>query len=242
MKNFRSTFKSLAHDKGTDSAVILQYAIMRAMSAKTNQDPIEIAGLIIQKSFSPITDINKLNNNQWHRWKAIEIAVNKTQNDIAAGRMTGLLSDIETPFEAAQFNMILDKINEEANLDDFPVEKKYTYIFVRTDLSQEQVCVQSAHATLQLGFELAKTGMNIDVENLNFVVCSATDEDDLVKIEEFFNLFNVHTVPFIEENFTMTAFATYPISERFKNKNFQHFQLLSYHEPRTVAYLDNQEE
>lgn len=241
MKDFRKNYKTLAQSQKLTRAHHLQLALLKALTAKTNTDRNEIAGLIVQSTFTKISNEIKLVNG-YHEWNGLRLAINETLEDLRTlergGTVTGPLNDIETPFELIGFKDILEVISSQVEGDTLPETKYYTYIFVRTDLSQEQQVVQSAHVALELGYIFGAIGVNPN--DLNFVVCSAKDEFELKEFEDFFNMYHVETTSFIEpdQNNTVTAFATFPIKERIKNKYFLDFMLLSYGEPVTVSSLN----
>ena len=245
MKDFRNTFKTLARSKATTRAHHLQFALLKALTAKTNIDRNLIAGLIVQNHFTRITNEIKLMNGL-PQWFGLRQAVTETWEDIhniEAGRsVNSLISDLENAFEINAFKDLLTLIGSQVVEDELPEVKRYAYIFVRTDLTQEQQVVQSNHCALELGAELVLN--EIDPYNLYFVVCSAKDEQELFEFQDFFEMYGVKTTSFMESdlNYSNTAFGTFPITERKKNKYFQNFQLLTYGEPATVASLNKTEE
>jgi hypothetical protein len=233
MKDFRSVMKVLAHSKSDTRAHHLQFAIMRAMAAVTEHDRFELASLIVQSAFSPITQEIKLLNNGNNVWQGLRFAIDETFEAYDSSE-NQLLSCLEGTKEREWFQDILCEIQAYAVADALPPGKEYVYFFVRTDISQEQQVVQNSHVALKLGAELAKH--HIDTDDLYFVVCNAFDEEELYDFEAFFHLYDVPTVRFFEPDLgnSLTAFATFPIPERKKNRYFKQFSLLTYNKENEV--------
>ncbi len=86
---------------------------------------------------------------------------------------------------------------------------KYTYIFVRQDLSLEQQMVQSGHACLLLGTKYP----DIDAQSTNFVLVGVRNEDGLFAVERILKKFEINYVRFIEPDIgdQATAIATIPM-------------------------------
>lgn len=103
----------------------------------------------------------------------------------------------------------------------------YTYIFVRQDLSKEQIAVQAAHATMQMGFQYAlKSERGFDLPNMHargsspsetyFILVGVRNEEALLAVESILSKFDISYERFIEPDIgeQVTAIATYPLNKQ----------------------------
>ena len=100
----------------------------------------------------------------------------------------------------------------------------YCYIFVRDDLSWPQKIVQSSHASL----ELARQGLvPKDIPTPNFVLCKASDEEELLKIAARLDSEGVRHYLFTEPDIEnqSTALITEPVYGD-KRRMFRRYQCL----------------
>ena len=100
----------------------------------------------------------------------------------------------------------------------------YTYIFVRQDLSPEQIAVQSAHVTMQMGYEYARKGEGTDLANIHskgsdpretyFILVGVRNQEALLAVESILTKFDISYERFIEPDIgdQVTAIATYPLN------------------------------
>ena len=94
--------------------------------------------------------------------------------------------------------------------------KQYVYIFTRKDLSPEQIAVQSAHVTLQLGFAAGIDKMAMDPTDTYFSLCGVRNLRGLNGIEIILKKFDIPYEVFFEPDLNggeNTSIATYPIDE-----------------------------
>jgi hypothetical protein len=246
MEDYTKNWVAMANQKQITRAHVLQRCVLRAMGAKTNNNRAEIAISMLSEAFTPSSNYNK-SANGWGMWKAIELAVVETRaalfhtarNPDHVVEMTALVSSLQGVLEVLEFQGILDQIEAVARKEE-PLMKHYVFIFVRTDISQEQQVVQAAHVAMLAGriIETQVKNPRFDFFDLNFVVCGAANETELDEFQEYFDMYGVDTVSFFEPdmNNEQTAFATFPIRKRDKVP-FENFHLLSYGESKLVRDL-----
>jgi hypothetical protein len=88
--------------------------------------------------------------------------------------------------------------------------KTHCYVFVRTDLTPEQICVQAAHAC----FDAGRFYCDKNQHHPNFVLCGVVDESSLLKINQETRQQGIRTRIFLESDLghEFTALATEPVS------------------------------
>lgn len=208
MKDFKAEWKKmLGINKQRSSADMFQYQLLKAQTAKTPASyevRVALAGLLLQRAFTPITNQNKLThgqgaysglkNAQWgSRFKA-----GNTYND--------LRNCLETEEEQALYQRLWEAATKKL---EHKTEEFYTYLFVRKDLSPAQMIVQSNHASIVLGASLKDT----KPAELNLVLCGAHDERHLESIKRHFAENNCEIVEFREPDIgnQLTAIASQPL-------------------------------
>jgi hypothetical protein len=107
------------------------------------------------------------------------------------------------------------------------VRRQYLYIFVRQDMSPEQIVVQTAHATFVAGTRIAKGLTAYNPDYVHFVVLGVQNHRELVNVYDHLNEQGVGKFAFFEGamNDDMTAFATGIITQD-KRYLFRDFELL----------------
>jgi len=91
--------------------------------------------------------------------------------------------------------------------------KKYTYLFTRQDISNEQQLVQTAHVALKLGTRLNK---NVDPDNLYFTCVGVRNLDALKAVIKILDYADLKYELFIEPDLNegeLTAIAVDPVDE-----------------------------
>jgi len=91
--------------------------------------------------------------------------------------------------------------------------KRYVYTFTRQDIFKEYQLVQTAHATLKLGFKL---GEQEDPDNTYFTCVGVRNLEALEAVAEILKKFGFSYEKFFEPDLNggeYTALAVYPIDE-----------------------------
>jgi hypothetical protein len=216
MKDFTPLWKTKAHNKSLTRADFFQRALLRSIKAKTfitYQEKESLAINLIQQAFTPVTKQIKLENGH-SEYSSVLWAAN--ESNLFSKRIDqSLLSSLETEEEEALYNQLLRNVLTKLNQK---TKEQYTYIFIRKDLSREQMIVQSSHVTLLLSTKL--NGQIEQPQELNFVLCGAVNESELKSIKDHFSTNNIETVEFIEPdlNNQLTALASYSIA--FNQRKF----------------------
>lgn len=105
------------------------------------------------------------------------------------------------------------------------INKKYTYVFVRQDLSQEQQAVQACHAT-QCTIGLLTLA---EANKSTLVLLGVQNRDTLKKAWNFIDGQGIKTRLFLEpdKDNEATAFATEPVKEE-QREHFANFKTLRF--------------
>lgn len=244
MKDFRKIFKSISTNKQATAADHVEYFILKAMTAKTNNNRAQIASDMIFDAFNPVTNENKLTNGM-HPYlglqKALlEASVYQTSlSNIKPQQFSTrpLLECIENDMELKLYQNIWNEIYDSYIKEREPLDKDYVFFFVDKTLPLNYQAVQAAHAALVLGTK--ERMKSFDVTKLNFVVCHATKDDLLTHIPFIVthDLENVDYVEFREPDLgnRVTCVATTPIPYSHKGV-FSHYDLMNFD---TVVSIKN---
>lgn len=180
MKDFKKIFKELARAKQATAADHLEYFILKAITAKSNVDKVQIASDMIKEAFLPTTNKNKLDNGQHPNLGLIkamfEAFIYPTTMKELEGKTFAtrpLLDCIENDMELWQYRNIISTIRSKVTEEKEFIDHDYLFFFVRNDIDPGYQAVQAAHAALLLGKELD----GYDLNKLNFVVCGASKLD-----------------------------------------------------------------
>lgn len=94
---------------------------------------------------------------------------------------------------------------------------QYLYLFIRTDLSPEVQAVQAAHATFELGLDLARADYP---EPVNFVLIGINSERELMQIKQELDRDGLKAHMFYEPDYDTgyTALATEPLRGDDRNR------------------------
>lgn len=195
MKDYKQSWKTLAGAELVSASHVVERAILKAMSAKTNGDRVMIALSILLKAFTPIRNSNKLANGR-RPYDSLERAVASVN---ALRGKYGALNDVkffDGDDEAkTQFLSIIGSLSE---LVKNPKARKYAYFVVDRGLSPEQKVVQTAHAAQKFG--AANPSLNPDTTH--YVALEADDFETVVsrfpnaiKFEDFGQITAIVTGP-----------------------------------------------
>ncbi len=237
MKNFDTYWKTLANSKKAKRNHVIQRAVLVAMASKSNVDKIDIVHSILLDAFTPITNKNKLANGRT-RYDSIDgydgggRGSAKFRNPSSKVLDVAYSEILETDAEIDEFNALLDAINVDS------MDKYYTYVFVRQDITPEQVVVQAAHATMVAGAEAYKNRSILPpTSTVNFVVVGVPTEAELWNTAKILKGESISFETFRESdmNHQTTALATHPIRWD-KRANLLDYPLLTFGEkPQPVA-------
>lgn len=206
MQDYKQAWKDRANQKNITSFDIFNLCLMKAIKSKSNIDKTKLAWAILQASFSPVTNKNKLTNGH-DRWAAVAQASWKAKWIKNTDWLLSHLNDLE--FKVYQ--ELAADINKSIWTKAVP-EKQYSFFFVRQDISPEYQLVQNSHVALKLGAALAEDRIKSD--ELYFACIGTENLDSLHQIYEDFMHQGVRTVAFYEPDIKneLTAIATYPIA------------------------------
>lgn len=205
--NYKELWKNLARNKANTKEHTIQYCILRAIFAKS-ENKLEIAKHFLHKAFSPITNQNKLangatpyqalNGGYWGH-KDIE-----HRTLILGQRADEFMSEDDILMYNYIQRNVLDR-------PDIKLMRHYSYFITRQDISPEYQLVQTAHAALELGNKLQPE----QVKNLYFTCCGVDDLFDLEDIERLLKNRQLNYVTFREPDIgnQKTAIGVYPIPE-----------------------------
>ena len=101
----------------------------------------------------------------------------------------------------------------------------WTYIFVRTDLPQEQVLVQACHAAQKAGLVFPHSAQEPD----SLVIIQVKNKEELEKAYEDISNKGIGLIRFEEPDwdYGLTAFASEPIHKEDRSK-FRGYKLLKF--------------
>jgi hypothetical protein len=165
MKDFRKEFKNIVHNNLDTAQDYVSLAIMKAMTAKSNESKTEIALNILETMFTKISNKIKLENGM-SPYAGLKKA---TQFTLQPSVMEECL---ENEWEIEQFFRILTEIRDSLFGEEIE-HAKYVYFFVRDDMTPSYQAVQLAH----MAFEIGSVYTTLEVAGVNFVVCSVNKED-----------------------------------------------------------------
>lgn len=207
MEDFREYFRTLARCKQNTVSDHFQLCLLRAMAQ--DKYPVRQSALhFLNAAFTPITNKNKLDINQFDPFRSMIYAINHPNAEF----LDVALSSEE---EKMIYNRLVKEMWNEVNIS--YDETFYSYILVNREvLSHEQIAVQTGHVMFDLGQELAEEG-NFYPE-LNFVLIGSENEEALLSDIEYINSCGYEYMTFREPdlNNTLTAVASYPVRARKK--------------------------
>lgn len=217
--------KRVAENSNITKEDVLRLCIVKAVRAKSNQKDEVLQGLLL-KSFTPITNKNKLENG-CNAWDAIADAYRIVNHQDAAlypwrkalldqGKMTQEeFNYLTTHFitdclDVHEKEIYFDLLKTLGGMIKTLEDKTYVYIFVRQDISPEQQLVQAAHVTSVLGQAVPKYQ---NMKEQHFVVFGVINEHALIGKIQFLGSKNVNLVWFHEPDNSMgiSAIACLPM-------------------------------
>jgi hypothetical protein len=222
MINFVETFKQIARSKQITSVDIVQYAILRAMRAKTpktREEQVQIASNFITRHFRSVKNKRMLDNGvdpQRAIRSATEIAKRSINIfGVPKKEFFGFDGSPEKAYnEELRYSNIAVALYEQFKIPADLYTRYYVYIFVRQDLSPEYQLVQAAHAAARMGQRTGSNGIDQGkFDELYFSVIGVPDLPAMAKALEDFKQRGIKTYPFIEPDIgnVMTAFASDPV-------------------------------
>lgn len=155
-------WKKLANEKKIQSRDVAAYALIKALYAKSN-DKLEVAKALLYKSFTPITNSNKLANGST-TFSGLGYALYRAY-------WSTLMEEL-TPEEKEQFLSLMGKLQKEEWSD-----ITYAYILVRTNIPKVHQAVQAAHATMLMGQQVPAS--KHDARYQSFCLLDGGDETAL---------------------------------------------------------------
>jgi hypothetical protein len=129
-------WKKLANEKKIKFYDVAAYALIKAIHAKSN-DKLEVARALLYKSFTPITNDNKLINGAF--------AFQGLEWSLEQANWSELVKELDEAGKTV-FESLWQALRKEQWLD-----TTYAYILVRTDIPPVHQAVQAAHATMLMG-------------------------------------------------------------------------------------------
>jgi hypothetical protein len=214
MKNeLIAIWKQLANQRKIQNYDVAAYCIVKAIFAKSNEK-YEVAKALLLKSFTPITNDNKLNNGH-AEWGGLEQAL------IWASRSKlyiELDKDSQKIFASLQNSLVREEWQD----------KTYAYILVRQDLPKIQQVVQAAHVAMVLGQQVPK--FEADARKQHFCILALDDNKDLLKELARANRKKLPIARFFESDIGQyTALAYHPMRKSFaqRKKLFESRKLLT---------------
>lgn len=219
---YKDYWKALANAKAIKHYHVVQYCLIKAVKAKSN-NKVEIANSLIKRAFTPVSNKKKLEHgahpfnglrDALHtcRWRSLrdEVLLNQPVKDI---------------LDEAEYEVYKAFLKD---IDIQSVDKLvpyYTYILVRQDISPEQQLVQASHATLVLGSNLPK---DINPSMVHFVVCGFGGLTELMAMKKYLQDNRIGFNDFIEPDIgdEMTAIATLPVKAYKRDSILRQLPLL----------------
>lgn len=132
----KAQWKKLANEKKIRYYDVAAYALIRAIYSKSN-DKLEVARALLYKSFTPITNSNKLISGAF-AFQGLKWSLNWANH-------SELVKELDEPAKT-EFKSLWKALQKEQWLD-----ITYAYILVRTDIPKVHQAVQAAHAAMLMG-------------------------------------------------------------------------------------------
>ncbi len=222
-EKINNIWKSISGNKLATVEDHLALCIAKATLAKSNNDKKEILFNQIKKTFTPTTNVAKLENG-WHEWKALSLAANTLA--FQGLRKNPLFINFnEMEFEIAVY-LLSDLRNLFSVLGGYDPEDKdsplydptQVFLIVRKNMPPIHQLIQTAHVASVVG----ATGAIPDPMTQHFIVYGAENGDQLMDVSYWLNSVNVEVNHFYDnvENtgFSVTAIATGPIRKSYAER------------------------
>lgn len=216
MKDYKSIWKTLANNKQNNKHYHIQYCILKAMTAKTNTDKIILAAILLEKAFSPISNLKKLVNGR-KKWDMLHHKLPDWIGEHLIILGIRAKDFFENDEELKQFIEIWNATAKENNL----IDRKYVYFFVDKTIPIVQYIVQTAHVAYVAGHQLS----TVDPYHTHFVIFETEDiKNDVTFL--FKNNIKFRTFNEPDLGNKITAIVTEPLEIK-KKLLFQDFKLLT---------------
>lgn len=216
-------WKALANFKVATVEDTLVLCIVKAALAKSNNDKAEIMFNQIKKSFTPVSNTNKLLNG-WHEWKAVSLVANTlSPTRLRKSPLTVNLNPIEFDIVVELAIKLREQFNFFGNYDssnkDSPLyDPTQVFFVVNKELEPIQQLIQVAHVASIIG----QSEQNNDFYNQHFVVYGANSAKELNDHYEWLYSCGVSTHWFTDQDVTgndsITAIATVPLRKSFAER------------------------
>ena len=209
--------------------------LVKAALVKSNNDKTEIMFNLVKKSFTPVTNQNKIDNG-WHQWKAVSLICNcLSPTYLKRSVLTQNLNSMELDIVIELSYQLRTQFYDVGEYHDDPKSPLYdptqVYILVRRDLTPIQQLVQVAHVASLVG----EARVIRDPFTQHFVIFGVDNAQELKNNYEWLFSNSVNTFFFEESNSVsnagdpFTAIATAPLRKSFaeRKKLFTNLNLLT---------------
>ena len=173
-------WKRLANSKMIQPYDVAAYAIIKALYSKSN-DKVGVARGLLLKSFTPITNQIKLDNNDSDPFQSLNVAVYE------AHRKSTLVKELDKEQYAGYVDGGVAGRKEKFS------DPVFCYILARTDIPKVHQLVQTSHVTMEVGHYLGKK--NYKIKNLHFCVLDGGNAKD---IQEALKTIKIQALSFFE--------------------------------------------
>lgn len=233
MKQYKSVWQQLAKSHTITSTDVFHYCLIRAINSKTEsyEEKLAVTLYYLHKAFTAVTNENKLSNG-WPAYHAVRLASNHVgtyaiQNHDYTKEAINPWHCLDTQAEKDLFLQLeKDSIQELCKTAD----DKYTFIFVRQDMTPEQQMVQATHIVEAVTKDMIFSHiLSLDAENrgllsseymvAKFPTCNhvLVGVKDTTELENIARELSEHHIPWIsfsepDMNMELTALATWPMS------------------------------
>ena len=214
MKDFRTAFKAIANEKKNTAWHHISLCVLRAMVAKTNKDKYEIVTAQLMRAFSLNKRSCEYDYQGIYNALVSSLLVRPKGQDLSNYGFP--YNQFESHEEHLLFWELVNKIKDSVfKTGTFP-DKEYAFIFVRKDISPEQIIVQSNHASIELGHRLSAAGLSIT--NLHIALIGVDNLSALETASDLLRENDFQYVFFLEPDMDdeVTAIASYPIKNSEK--------------------------
>jgi hypothetical protein len=213
-KDYKTYWKEFSNEKKATALHHFQYCVLKAFFSKA-EDKKTLAQILIKRAFTPSGTIG---------WQTVNQVA---QSAVWAVWTNKVLREDKSVFfkDEAQYQQYKQLCGELSGEDIAKVERDYTFIFVRQDISPEQQAVQAAHATYVAGAKFKPE----NAEEVHFVLIGVPNLQELTQVRFKLKKYGVEDVIFREPDLEnqATAVATQVMKETQKRflKKYKKLQL-----------------
>ena len=203
MKNeLIAIWKQLANQRKIQNYDVAAYCIVKAIFAKSNEK-YEVAKALLLKSFTPITNDNKLNNGQYEFRNLVLALISSFRSKL----YLELDEESQKIFASLQNSLVREEWQD----------KTYAYILVRQDLPPIQQVVQAAHVAMVLGQQVSKH--KADAKKQHFCVLALENYQDLLNEISKAKISKIPFAYFFESDIgQFTAMAYHPMRKSYAQR------------------------